>query len=62
MTTLSVGDLAGSRPEHLCDCSRLLDGPVSTLNLPVAYDMVHCRPLHVRIGGGAAKAFAEMEG
>jgi len=55
MNPLSVGDLAGSAAECLYGCSMLLDGSVSTLTLPVAYDMVHCSPLHVRIGGGTAK-------
>ena len=55
MDPLSVGDLTGVSSWTPCGCPLLLDGSVSTLTLPVAYDMVHCSLLHVRIGGGTAK-------
>lgn len=48
--------------DALTGCSRLLEGSVSALILSVAYDMMHCSPLHVRIGGGTVKVFAETEG
>jgi len=62
MDPLSVGDQTVAWSWAHCGCPRLLDWSVSTLTLSVAYDIVHCNPLHVRIGGGTAKVFAETKG